>query len=60
MEQYKCGNCGNDTYKIYKANESIVTVCTKCNTKSRVEVYAKLTVNFMGNQEGVMCTGWGK
>jgi len=58
-EQYKCGHCGGEKYRLFKDKDGIITECIQCKVKSLIQIDASLTVTWK-DERGVMCTGWAK
>ena len=58
-EQYKCGHCGGELYRLYCKEGKIITECINCKVQSVITVESILFVDWQeGEGRGVMCTGW--
>lgn len=58
-EQYKCGHCGCERFRLFKEKDTITTECTQCKIQSSIEILSSLIVAWKkGEERGVMCTGW--
>jgi hypothetical protein len=59
IEKYCCGECGNDSYYIYRKDETeMLTECTECHCKSILVVRTALKVEWYDDAEGIMCLDW--
>lgn len=59
LEQFRCGGCGNDTYKLYKKEDDekmILVECTECKSISEVGfTEPKLKIEWGHPSNGRIC-----
>lgn len=59
LQQYRCGNCGNTTYNIYRENDHaqrLITECIQCKSQTEIAIKpAEIILQWGHNSNGIMC-----
>lgn len=56
-ELFRCGACGHDIYKLYRNGldqDEILVECLKCHSWSSINVESSLTINWVGDSDGII------
>lgn len=41
-----CGECGGETFKVFKEKGNIIVKCTECGNESHITIKAEIVIDF--------------